>query len=97
MENCCATFGACVASQSCSRVSAAAITGAMGAVKKNMDGSDPLIVADVSYSPKFIYDAIKMTATARLKGEALPAKTIIPSVLITRDNAKQFYFADSPY
>ena len=70
--------------------------GAKSAVKKIIDG-DKLIQADVSYSPKFIYDAIKMTATARLKGEALPPKTIIPSVLITRDNAKQFYFADSPY
>ncbi|WP_371857256.1 substrate-binding domain-containing protein [Duganella callida] len=70
--------------------------GSKGAVKKIIDG-DKLVQADVSYSPKFIYDAIKMTATARLKGEALPAKTIIPSTLITRDNAKQFYFADSPY
>jgi ribose transport system substrate-binding protein len=70
--------------------------GSKTAVKKIIDG-DKLIQADVSYSPKFIYDAIKMTATARLKGEALPAKTIIPSVLITRDNARQFYFADSPY
>jgi ribose transport system substrate-binding protein len=70
--------------------------GAKFAVRKILDG-DKLVQADVSYSPKFIYDAIKMTATARLKGEALPAKTIIPSVLITRDNAKQFYFPDSPY
>jgi ribose transport system substrate-binding protein len=70
--------------------------GAKGAVKKIMDG-DKLIQADVSYSPKFIYDAIKMTANARLKGEAMPAKTILPSVLITRANAKDFYFADSPY
>jgi len=70
--------------------------GSKTAVKKIIDG-DKLIQADVSYSPKFIYDAIKMTATARLKGESLPAKTIIPSVLITRDNARQFYFADSPY
>jgi ribose transport system substrate-binding protein len=70
--------------------------GAKTAVKKIIDG-DKLIQANVSYSPKFIYDAIKMTATARLKGEALPAKTVIPSVLITRENAKQFYFADSPY
>jgi ribose transport system substrate-binding protein len=61
-----------------------------------IDG-DPLIQADVSYSPKFIYDAIKMTAEARLKGEALPATTIIPSVLITKENAQQFYFPDSPY
>jgi ribose transport system substrate-binding protein len=70
--------------------------GAKTAVKKIMDG-DKLVQANVSYSPKFIYDAIKLTATARLKGEAMPAKTIIPSVLITRDNAKQFYFPASPY
>lgn len=70
--------------------------GAKFAVKKIMDG-DKLVQADVSYSPKFIYDAIMMTATARLKGESLPARTIVPSVLITRDNAKQFYFPDSPF
>ena len=70
--------------------------GAKTAVKKIMDG-DKLVQANVSYSPKFIYDAIKLTATARLKGEAMPAKTIIPSVLITRENAKQFYFPASPY
>jgi ribose transport system substrate-binding protein len=70
--------------------------GAKSAVKKIMDG-DKLIQADVSYSPKFIYDAIKMTAQARLKGDAMPARTILPSMLITPDNAKQFYFPDSPY
>jgi ribose transport system substrate-binding protein len=70
--------------------------GAKLAVKRIADG-DKLVQADVSYSPKFIYDAIKMTANARLKGQALPAKTIVPSVLITRENAKQFYFPDSPY
>ena len=57
----------------------------------------PLIKADVSYSPKFIYDAIKLTAEARLKGDKLPATTIIPSVLITKENAKEFYFPDSPF
>ena len=62
-----------------------------------MDGSDPRIVANVSYSPKFIYDAIKMTAEARLKGQKLPPKSIVPSVLITKENAKQFYFPDSPF
>jgi len=71
--------------------------GAKGAVKKIMDGSDPQIVANVSYSPKFMYDAIKLTTEARLKGEKLPANTIIPSVLITRENAKQFYFPKSPF
>ena len=71
--------------------------GAKGMIKTLMDGSDPRIQANVSYSPKFIYDAIKMTAEARLKGEKLQAKSIIPSVLITKATAKDFYFPDSPF
>ena len=71
--------------------------GAKGMIKTLKDGTDPRIQANVSYSPKFIYDAIKLTAEARLKGQKLPAKTIIPSVLITKDNAKDFYFPDSPF
>jgi ribose transport system substrate-binding protein len=71
--------------------------GAKGMVKTLMDGKDPRIQANVSYSPKFIYDAIKLTAEARLKGQKLPPTTIVPSVLITKDNAKQFYFPDSPF
>jgi ribose transport system substrate-binding protein len=71
--------------------------GAKGMVKTLIDGTDPRVQANVSYSPKFIYDAIKLTAEARLKGETLPATTIIPSVLITKDNAKDFYFPDSPF
>jgi ribose transport system substrate-binding protein len=71
--------------------------GAKGMVKTLIDGSNPLIQANVSYSPKFIYDAVKLTAEARLKGDKLPATTIIPSVLITKENAKDFYFPDSPF
>ena len=71
--------------------------GAKGMVKTIMDGKDPRIQADVSYSPKFIYEAIKLTAEARLKGEKLPATTIIPSVLITKENAKSFYHPNSPF
>lgn len=66
-------------------------------VKTLMEGSNPLIQANVSYSPKFMYDAIKLTAEARLKGDKLPPSTIIPSVLITKENAKQYYFPDSPF
>ena len=66
-------------------------------IKTLIDDSNPLIQANVSYSPKFIYDAIRMTAEARIKGEKLPDKNIVPSVLITKDNAKDFYFPDSPF
>ena len=71
--------------------------GAKGMVKTLMDGADPRIQANVSYSPKFMYDAIKMTGEARLKGQKLPANNIVPSVLITKATAKQFYFPDSPF
>jgi ribose transport system substrate-binding protein len=70
--------------------------GSKGMVKNVMDGA-PMIKADVSYSPKFIYDAIKLTAEARLQVDKLPPTTIIPSVLITKENAQQFYFPDSPF
>ena len=71
--------------------------GAKGMIKTLADGSNPLIQANVSYSPKFIYDSIKLTAEARIKGEKLPPTTIIPSVQITKENAKSFYFPDSPF
>jgi ribose transport system substrate-binding protein len=71
--------------------------GSKGMIKTLSDGSNPLIQANVTYSPKMIYDAIRMTTEARLKGEKLPEKTLIPSVLITNENAKEFYYPDSPF
>jgi ribose transport system substrate-binding protein len=71
-----------------------------GAGAKGMtliDGNNPLIQANVTYSPKMIYDAVKLTAEARLKGEKMPADYIIPSVLITKENAKEYYYPDSPF
>ena len=65
-------------------------------IKKVMDG-DKIVTADVTYSPAMIADAMKLTAAARMKGEKLAATTIIPSVLVTKDNAKQYYFPDSPF
>jgi ribose transport system substrate-binding protein len=71
--------------------------GAKGMIKTVIDGNNPLIQANVTYSPKMIYDAIKLTAEARLKGEKAPATFIIPSVLITKENAKDYYYPDSPF
>jgi len=65
-------------------------------IKKVMDG-DPIVTADVTYSPSMIADAMKLTADARVKGAAMPATTIIPSVLITKENASKYYFPDSPF
>jgi ribose transport system substrate-binding protein len=65
-------------------------------IKKVMDG-DKIVTADVTYSPKMIADAMNLTAAARVKGEKMPATTIIPSVLITKENAKDHYVPDSPF
>ena len=65
-------------------------------IKKVMDG-DKIVTADVTYSPSMIADAMKLTADARVKGEKMPATTIIPSVLITKENAKQYYEPKSPF
>lgn len=65
-------------------------------IKKVMDG-DPIVTADVTYSPSMIADAMKLTADARVKGAAMPTTTIIPSVLITKENASKYYFPDSPF
>ena len=50
-----------------------------------------------TYSPSMIADAMKLTAEARVKGTAMAKTTIIPSILITKDNAAKYYFPDSPY
>jgi ribose transport system substrate-binding protein len=42
-------------------------------------------------------DAMKLTAEARVKGTAMPATTIIPSVLITKENAAMYYEPASPF
>ena len=65
-------------------------------MKKVMDG-DPIVKANVTYSPSMIADAMKLTADARFKGTDMPATTIIPSVLITKENAAKYYFPDSPF
>jgi ribose transport system substrate-binding protein len=70
--------------------------GSKGYIKKVMDG-DKIVTADVTYSPSMIADAMKLTAEARAKGTAMPATTIIPSVLITKENAAKYYVPDSPF
>jgi len=65
-------------------------------IKKVMDG-DKIVTADVTYSPSMIAEAMKLTADARVKGATMPATTIIPSVLITKENAAKYYEPASPF
>jgi ribose transport system substrate-binding protein len=70
--------------------------GAKDYIKKVMDG-DKYVSANVTYSPSMIADAMRLTADARVKGSTMPASSIIPSVLVTKENAAKYYFPDSPY
>ena len=65
-------------------------------IKKVMDG-DPLVKADVTYSPSMIADAMNITAAGRYNGTPVAKSTIIPSVLVTKANAKNYYFPTSPF
>ena len=65
-------------------------------VKKVMDG-DPMIPVDVLYSPSMVAVAMDVTA-AGLEGR-IPVRGsyILNATLVTKANAKDFYFADSPF
>ena len=74
-------------------------------IKGIMDGSTPLVQADVTYSPSVIATSISY-ACIGVKGEklnpnvyqvrALPRRIILPSELVTKANAKDFYVPEAP-
>ena len=65
-------------------------------VKRIMD-KDPQLPVDVTYPPALISSAIEMTALHFMSNAPMAGRYIIRSQLITPENAKQFYFPDSPY
>jgi ribose transport system substrate-binding protein len=70
--------------------------GAKDMVKRVMDG-DPMMPVDVLYSPTMV--AVAMDVTALGLEEKIPVRGeyILKASLITKDNAKDFYFPNSPF
>ncbi len=70
--------------------------GSKDMVKKVMDG-DNMIPVDVLYPPAMVGTALEMTV-ANFYGQ-VPVRGVytIDATLITKDNAKDFYFPDSPF
>jgi ribose transport system substrate-binding protein len=58
---------------------------------------DPMVPADVTYPPAMIATAIEMTALHFVSDAPVSGEFIIGSVLITPENAADFYFPDSPF
>ena len=65
-------------------------------IKKAADG-DPLMPIDVLYPPAMIATALGLTAAHFYDQEPVRGSYILDATLITKENAHEFYFPDSPF
>lgn len=65
-------------------------------VKKVMDG-DKMIPVDVAYPPSMVGTALELTAAHLYDQVPVQGSFILDATLITKDNAKEWYFPDSPF
>ena len=68
-----------------------------GSRRKILDG-DPVIPLTVTYPPRMIAVGIEhAVAGAKKQPKTTEKRVIIPSEIVDKSNAKQFYFPDSAY
>ena len=94
-----AATGALEAIKQAGRADKIALIGGSGMnriVKNVMDGGTP-IDADIFYPPTIIIPAIELTTMKFATQAPIQGRYVLDSPLITKDNAKAFYFPDSPY
>ena len=65
-------------------------------VMKVMNG-DPMIPVDVLYSPSMVAVAMDITAAGLENHIPVRGQYILNATLVTKENAKDFYFKDSPF
>ena len=65
-------------------------------VQKVMEG-DPMIPVDVLYSPSMVAVAMDVTAAGLENKIPVRGSYILNATLVTKANAKDFYFKDSPF
>lgn len=70
--------------------------GSKDMVKKVMDG-DKLIPVDVLYPPAMVATAMELTAANFYHQAPVRGSYILDATLVTKANAKDFYFPDSPF
>jgi len=94
-----AALGAKAAIEQAGRQDGIALLGGSGmnrVIKLIMEG-DTLIDADIFYPPTLIVPAIEVTAMRYATQAPIRGRYILDSPLITRENAEEYYFPDSPY
>lgn len=65
-------------------------------IKRVIDG-DPLVRATVTYPPKMIYEGVSLAVQHLKEGKTFPKEIVIPSELVTKENAAEHYYPDSIY
>ena len=65
-------------------------------VKKVMDG-DKMVPVDVAYPPSMVGTALELTAAHLYDQVPVGGSYILDATLITKDNAAEWYFPDSPF
>ena len=69
----------------------------MNQIVKMVEGGSTQVPVDVSYNPNMVATAIDLTALHFAAGAQVDGKMIINSTLITKDNAKEFDYANTPF
>ncbi|MEN3147733.1 substrate-binding domain-containing protein [Neorhizobium sp. IRAMC:178] len=70
--------------------------GSKDMIKKVMDG-DKMVPVDVLYPPAMVATAMELTAGNFYDKVPVSGTYILDATLVTKDNAKNFYFPDSPF
>jgi len=70
--------------------------GSKDMIKKVMDG-DKMIPVDVLYPPAMVGTAMEMTAAALYSQVPVSGTYTIDATLVTKENAANYYFPDSPF
>lgn len=70
--------------------------GSKDMIKKVMDG-DKMIPVDVLYPPAMIGTAMELTTAAIFNQIPVRGTYTLDATLVTKDNAKSYYFPDSPF
>ena len=67
-------------------------------IKKVLD-RDPIVSMTVTYPPRMIEDGIRAAVQAIREGKQNEpaARLVVPSEIITQENAKSYYYPDSIY
>lgn len=65
-------------------------------IKRVADG-DPMVPVDVLYPPAMVATAMELTVNNFYDQVPVRGRFVLDATLVTKANAKQFYFPDSPY